>query len=494
VNRRDFLKGTGAAGLGAILFSGCSTTEVAVPAIPGPFHHGEFAGRIGVAREDITPPVGIYARNWGAAHHDVAKGVHRPLTVTVLSLQRTGTPEPVFLGALDLGWWKSPEDERLVRDALLRTFSVDDSRVLLNLSHTHAGPAISREDEGMPGGNLIAPYLAKVRDAVTQAAKRALETAVEGVLTWRAGRSSLAVNRDLPDPARPRMVTGFNPDAWADDTVLVGRVADRQGKILAVLVNYACHGTTLAWENELLSPDFAGALRETVEANVPGALCLYLQGPSGELAPREQYTANVAIADRNGRELAFSALSALEGMLPPETRLEYSGVVESGAPLATWKRTPRGAPTVLSAVKVEVEMALKPMPTAAELDAMLLAATDRVQGERLKRKMRIRRIVGDGTTARVPLWVWRVGDAFVVGHPNEAYSRLQTKLRHDFPDQPIVVMNLVNGSIGYLAPAELHVLDLYQVWQSPFEQGSLELLIAKAREVIVSLGGTPRVG
>ena len=46
-----------------------------------------FNGLIGVGREDITPPVGIYARNWGAAKHDVAEGVHRPLTLTALTLQ-----------------------------------------------------------------------------------------------------------------------------------------------------------------------------------------------------------------------------------------------------------------------------------------------------------------------------------------------------------------------------------------------------------------------
>jgi hypothetical protein len=398
----------------------------------------------------------------------------------------------MLLGALDLGWWKSAEDEKFIRENLLRAFSIDASRVLLNLSHTHAGPALCREDKEMPGGALIAPYLEKVRDAIAKAARRAIDSAVDGVITWSTGRCSLAVNRDLKDPARDRIVTGLNPSAPADDALLVGRVTDLNGKVLGVLVNYACHGTTLAHENELLSPDFAGAMRETVEANVPSALCFYLQGPSGELAPREQYTADVAVADRNGRQLAFAALSTLEGMLPPQTELDYTGVVESGAPLAIWKRAPRAAPTTLSALSVDVELPLKPMPTAAELEAMLKTTTDRVQSERLRRKMRLRRIVGDGVSTRVPLWVWRLGDAFLVAHPNEAYSRLQTDLRAQFPSHPIAVMNLVNGSVGYLPPAELHDLDLYQVWQSPFDRGCLERLIAAARDAITKLGGVPK--
>ena len=35
--------------------------------------------RLGYARADVTPPVGIYHRMWGAARHDRASGVHRPL-------------------------------------------------------------------------------------------------------------------------------------------------------------------------------------------------------------------------------------------------------------------------------------------------------------------------------------------------------------------------------------------------------------------------------
>jgi hypothetical protein len=229
-----------------------------------------------------------------------------------------------------------------------------------------------------------------------------------------------------------------------------------------------------------------------VEANVPGALCLYLQGPSGELAPREQYTADVGIADRNGRQLGYAALSTLEGMLPPQTRLEYAGVVESGAPLATWRRVPRPASSSLASLSIEVEMPLQPMPTFAELEAKLKAETDRVQSERLRRKMRVRKLVGDGSTTRVPLWVWRAGDGFFVAHPCEAYSRLQTELRARFPSHPIAVLNLVNGSIGYLPPRELYGQDLYQIWQSPFDRGSLERLVAAASDAISRLGGVSK--
>ena len=108
--------------------------------------------------------------------------------------------------------------------------------------------------------------------------------------------------------------------------------------------------------------------------------------------------------------------------------------------------------------------------------------------ERIRRKMVVRRMVGNGTSTRMGVWVWRLGEGYLVGHPNELYSDLQRQLRSRFPNRAIAAMNLVNGGIGYLPPAHLYDLDLYQVWQSPFGRGSLERVIEAAGAAIEKLG------
>lgn len=45
-------------------------------------------------------------------------------------------------------------------------------------------------------------------------------------------------------------------------------------------------------------------------------------------------------------------------------------------------------------------------------------------------------------------------------------------------------MNLVNGSIGYLPPADLYDSDVYPVWQTPFERGGLELTLESMTKAI----------
>ena len=449
--------------------------------------HPGFDGRIGVAREDITSPVGIYARNWGAALQDAAEGVHRPLTATAITIQSDVQEPPLVLVSLDLGWWRSYRDERVVRDFLLEALNLGAERLMLSFTHTHSGPVLCREDADKPGGALIAPYLDFLRNKALSAISNALSSAVPAALEWSYGKCSLAQNRDLRDPDQDRFLSGFNPQGVPDDTLLVGRVTAADGRMLATLVNYACHPTTLAWQNRLLSPDFVGAMRELVEANTDGAHCLYLQGASGELAPREQYTADTSIADANGRQLGFAVLSTLTGMLPAGAMLTYRGAVESGAPLALWERERRDGANSLTAVRVEVELPLQPLPTLTELNAQIAASDDRVQIERLDRKRRIREGVGDGGTTSMPVWIWQVGEALFVGHPNEAYSQLQTELRRRFPGRPIAAMNVVNGHFGYLPPAHLYGEDLYPVWQTPFGPGSLETLIEACADSIESL-------
>jgi hypothetical protein len=55
-------------------------------------------------------------------------------------------------------------------------------------------------------------------------------------------------------------VCGHNPED-ADDTVLVARITSIPA-VCGTLVNYACHPTTLAWENRLISPDYPGRVRK----------------------------------------------------------------------------------------------------------------------------------------------------------------------------------------------------------------------------------------
>jgi hypothetical protein len=436
-----------------------------------------FRGRIGVARENITPEAGIYCRNWGAAEHDTAEGVHRRLFITTLTLQPLGGGDPLVLIDADLGWWRSLDLERKFRQQLLDRLGLDSSRLLFCLTHTHSAPPLTDQiDPDWQGGELLEPFLDDILTRTGDAVQEALESAVEATLEWQYGRCDLAQARDLDHDGR--IVCGFDPAPACppDDTLLVGRVTDADGELTAVLVNYACHPTTLAWENRLISSDFVGMMRRTIQEAEPNALALFFQGASGELAPKHQYTGDVDVADRNGRQLGHAALATLAAMEPAGQQLLFDRVVESGATLGIWRNAPAELSTQLEAEIIEVKLDLKDWPSADELETQRVAETDRALEERLRRKRDIRRNIGDGSEYSLPVWVWRIGDLVLAATMCEAYSSIQKTLREQVGDQPLLYLNLANGSVGYLPPAELYSADAYQAWQTPFASGSLEKL------------------
>ena len=434
-----------------------------------------FSGKIGIARADITPPVGIYCRNWGAAAHDRAEGIHRSLNLHVIVITAEDDQTPLVLVDADLGWWRSLDTFHNFQHRVLSELNLEAKNFIFALSHTHAAPPLTEAESDLPGSELIGPWMEKIFQSTVDSVRKAQAEMFEATIEWQTSRCDLAAVRDLPDPQGNRVVCGYDPTQVADDTMLVGRVTDQTGNIRATMVNYACHPTVLAWDNTSISPDYIGAMRTTIESSTD-AIAFFLQGASGDVAPRYQYVGDPAVADRHGRQLGFAALATLESMEPPKTQLVYSETVESGAPLAVWKHRSCECSPLIRMIQRTVELPIKDWPSAEELEQQRLACEDRALEERLRRKRNIRRSLGDGDTYSLPIWAWRLGDAVLVGSCCEPYTMLQQQLRSRYPNRVVMCLNLINGSIGYLPPKDKYEKDLYQVWQTPFDRGSLEWL------------------
>lgn len=108
----------------------------------------------GVARRDVTPPVGIYARSWGAATHEVAEGVHRPLTATAaVFAPLDGDGPELALVALDIGWLQYAPDELGLRAAIQERTGLAEEQLLVSMSHTHAGANANSQLDDRPGSS-----------------------------------------------------------------------------------------------------------------------------------------------------------------------------------------------------------------------------------------------------------------------------------------------------------------------------------------------------
>ncbi len=462
--------------------------------------------RFGVARIDITPPVGIYHRLWGAARHDRATGIHRAITAEVMvfgaldSGSDSASDSPLYFirAQLDLAGLVQSQHDGLVH-TLAKCGGVEPDQVVISFSHSHSSGWFVPDRFDLPGGELIPGYLQELDEKIGEVCKQALQNVQEVSISYAKGSSTLAGNRDYWDEARGNYACGFNPETPADDTVMVARVSNSAGQLMALIVNYGCHPTTLAWDNSLLSPDYVGALRETVE-QATGATCVFLLGACGDLGPRQGFVGDTAVADRNGRQVGYAALSALESMDPPLTDFEYTGPVVSGATLGTWapvamNEARLAGSTLLAGGTYQVDLAVRDRPDRAQLEQELAewnarAATANSEGdvenerdsrayaERARRWLARLDDLPTADTFPMQYSVYRMGDAIWVTCGGEPYSLLQTELRRRFPNHPLLI-SPVSGDlqVAYLLPKDRYGKGLYQEEPSILAQGCLEGLI-----------------
>jgi hypothetical protein len=451
---------------------------------------------------------------WGAATHERATGVHRPLLATVLVVapsDKAATGESakrrVIVGVDHCLLWR--DDMQRLRDDVCRASGLQAGDLHVAFSHTHAAGMMDRSRAELPGGEMIGPYLDEMAAKIADAVREALANVAEARVVYGTGRCDLAANRDQWDEARGQFVCGHNPTGPADDTVLVARIARPSGETIATVVNYACHPTTLAWQNTLISSDYVGAMREVVE-QAQGGVCLYLHGAAGDLGPREGFTGDTAVADRNGRQLGFAALSAIESLPPSDARYEYAGPVTSGATIGTWRYAELTPQDVAEQATWRCETWTVDLPyrdglptretTLAERETWLARECDaaragdsssardcRAQVERLDRQLVRVGQLPSGAAFPLEISLWKLGGGFWVWLEGEYHQYLQQSLRDRFPRVPIVVATVVDGwRPAYLPTRATYGRGIYQEQVAVLAAGCLEAVAESLANTIAA--------
>lgn len=232
----------------------------------------------GVAKSNITPPLGGSMYGYGARGSGVSAGVHDPLFAKAIVLS-DGTSKLAIV-TLDLGSMPRQSTlkiRKLVQDA------TDVDTVLLVASHTHSAPSLVAD---FPSEE--SPYIEELEHKIAEviaAADDKLQPAVIGVGWGRVeeGHNRRLVNED----GTVTMLWGNRerkPTKPLDYAVGVIAVNTTEGKPMATLVNFNCHPVVLGPENLMISADYPGAMMATLEDAV-GGQAMFVQGAAGDINP-----------------------------------------------------------------------------------------------------------------------------------------------------------------------------------------------------------------
>jgi len=188
-------------------------------------------------------------------------------------------------------------------------------RFVLANAHVHSGPDVAGY-ERLPAQHKehVGRYMKRLTDCLEQVVLEALRSRRPGRLAWARGQVGFAANRRVLKDGK---WSGFGavPGAPVDHSLLLLRATDTDGKLLAVVANYACHCTTLRGNFTKIHGDWAGSAQRTLDAEHPGAVALITIGCGADADPCPHGT--VELCDRHGRALADEANRLLAGPMTP---------------------------------------------------------------------------------------------------------------------------------------------------------------------------------
>jgi len=268
---------------------------------------------VGVAKVDITPrtPVRMYGY---AARKKESEGVAGRLKAAALAIGGDTGDGPAVLLTVDCGAVPPAIRQEVLR-RLQTKVTLKPERFMLCNAHNHSGPNLKGMDSisGQEHDHL-ARYGAELTDRLEQVVLKALASRRPGRLAWTRGTVGVASNRRVLKDGR---WAGFGavPNAPVDHGLPLLHATDADGRTVAIVVNYACHNTTLRWDFKQIHGDWAGCAQEYIEADHPGAVAMVTIGCGADADPCPHGT--VELCQQHGRALANEVKRLLAGPLQP---------------------------------------------------------------------------------------------------------------------------------------------------------------------------------
>jgi Neutral/alkaline non-lysosomal ceramidase, N-terminal len=172
---------------------------------------------------------------------------------------------------------------------LHRELGIEPQNIWWSVTHSHATPEV-----GPPGvyGVLLhgrsnhewnREYAAQVMHSLVEGAREAKARLEPARLAIGTGMSMANINRRAKDEDGT-VSLGLNPDGPADRQIGIIRIDKPNGVPVAVIANYAMHGTVLSGSNRQIGGDAPGEVSAYLERKI-GAPVLYENGAAGNLAP-----------------------------------------------------------------------------------------------------------------------------------------------------------------------------------------------------------------
>lgn len=380
--------------------------------------------RAAAVKADITPSTPQWLMGYDARQ---STGVHDPIYHRVVAIESGG--EQIYLVVSDLCLFSPSVYDDVARE-LQQTMGIPRVHFWWSVTHSHATPEVGppgiyKALLGRSDHEWNRDYADFVKRSLVRAVREARDKLEPARISFGQGLASANINRRAKD-VDGRVSIGLNPDGPADRQIGLIRLERPDGSPIALIANYAMHGTVMNGQNLLISGDAPGVVMAYLEQKTNAPVLLF-NGAAGNMAP----IYSVYPDARSGH------LSEFRVLLGDHILAALSSL------------SPAGSDVTLTAGEKIVETPQRQdIEWPAEL-SQYAASQDR-------------------PIVKLPVRFLRLNDTVIWSAPVELFCEIAMAVRQASPFAHTFYFGYTNGWLGYLPTAQAFSEGGYEPRTSPF--------------------------
>ena len=442
----------------------------------------------GYAQVNINPPLGIGIHGYYVPRF--AKGYLDDLEASALVLC-LGIEKVALISVDNCGIRANLADR--FRHTIEQATGIPRDHVLLSATHTHTGPFLAPTTMFEAADAPILRYADFVEERLVDLVRLALQDLAPARMGFAVGRAPERVayirRYRMKDGTTMTCPPINDPNidhaiGEPDQRVNVLRF-DREEKESVVLVNYGVHADTIG--GELLSADWPGWMRRTVNKALDGTKCLCFVGIMGDVGSTNVHPSG---GDLNDTEISFDNEMKSPGMarfigralagtvLQVYDKVEYVEVDRLRV-IRNLVNVPANVPAPEDLPRAHLYKELHEAGRDAEIPytAMELSTV-------VSEALRMCSLEHGPREFRLELTGVQLGDVALVAIPGQPFSSASFRIKDTEGWKLILPCCQVNGSEGYFPPEEAFAEGGYEARTSPFRGGVAEILVDGTKAIL----------
>lgn len=284
--------------------------------------------RAGFSEIGITPDKAIIMQGYGN-RKDPFKGIHDSIYAQAMYLSQ-GEEEVLLITSDLIG--HSHHNVNMLKGMIQKETGIPGDKIFVTAAHNHGGPVNGtyRPTDRMPED--VKEYVDVLYMKLLKISVEAKKAKQPVKIGYGKGECKVNINRRAVY-SEGEVWLGRNPDGACDHDLDIIKFTDSKGKLLAVHVNYPCHGTCTGQDNYQLTGDWPGISANMMKEKLgEDVVIMVTAGASADINPIYGPNNNFRQVNAVAYGVASVALELVEKCVTTEFSALKSAVTTAAFP------------------------------------------------------------------------------------------------------------------------------------------------------------------